>query len=350
MKTSMNICNQVIYFINSIFAALLIISYLLPFIPADFIPILSILNFSIPVFILINLLFVVYWFVKLNKRILLSLVAIGIGFSHLTSLYVVNEKLDKLNADLHLLSYNVRHLNMHNWIDDAEITEKINQFLLAEDPDIIALQDFKEKDDFVLENNFPYQYIQHRGRNKNNALAIYSKHPIVNTGNIDFKNTSNNSIYADVVVKNDTIRVYNVHLESLKITPDVSVLKDENQQKLIQRVSHSFAQQAKQTKLISQNLASCNYSKIVMGDFNNTAFSNVYREIKSFNLNDSFKERGNGFGKTFNFDFIPIRIDFILTDHDFKVLNFKNYNVEYSDHFPISTWIQLNNEMKSSSH
>jgi len=337
----MKFFDKFIYFLNSIFSALLIVSYLLPFIPADFIPILSILNFSIPVFLLINLFFILYWLIKLNKRILLSVIAIGIGFTHLTSLYVINERLNQSEDQLHLLSYNVRHLNMHNWIDDVNVSEKINQFLLNENADIIALQDFKEKDDFSLISKYPHQYVQHRGKNKNNALAIFSKLPILNTGNIDFKNTSNNAIFVDIVFNKDTLRIYNIHLESLKITPSVSALKDENQQKLIKRVSHSFAQQAKQTKLISKSLAACTHPKIVMGDFNNTAFSNVYRNIKSHGLKDSFKERGNGFGKTFNFDFIPIRIDFILTDKKFEVIDFLNYDFEYSDHFPISAWISF---------
>lgn len=337
----MNFFNKFIYFINTIFAVLLITSYLLPFVPADFIPILSILNFSIPLLLLTNLLFVVYWLIKLNKRIFLSLIAIGIGFTHLTSLYVVNERLDQSEANLHLLSYNVRHLNMHNWINDTKIPHKINEFMLNKNPDIIALQDFKETKEFSLVNQYPHHYIQHRGKNKNNALAIFSKYPIAGKGNLNFKNTSNNAIYADIVLKNDTLRVYNIHLESLKITPSVSALKDEDQQKLLKRVSNSFAQQAKQTKLITTSFENCEYPKVVMGDFNNTAFSNVYREIKSYKLRDSFKERGNGFGKTFDFDFIPIRIDFILTDEQLKVIDFENYNHEYSDHFPISAWVKF---------
>lgn len=333
--------DRFVYFLNSVFALLLILSYLLPYIPADFIPLLSILNFSIPILLLINLLFAIYWFIKLNKRMMLSIIILGIGYPHITSLYVINEKLERKNAKLHLLSYNVRHLNMHQWINDENISEKIDRFLLDKNPSVIALQDFKEISEFDLNKQYPYNYIQHRGKNKNNALAIYSKFPILNQVNLNFENSLNNAIYTDLLVEDDTLRVYNIHLESLKITPSMTALSEEDQQRLIKRVSNSFALQAKQAQLISESLSKCKYSKIVMGDFNNTAFSSVYREIKSYGLKDSFKERGNGFGRTFDFDFIPIRIDFILTDEEFEVIDFSNYNNEYSDHYPISSWVNF---------
>ncbi len=287
------------------------------------------------------MLFVIYWLIKLNKRILMSLIVLAFGYSHITSLYVINEKLEHSKANLHVLSYNVRHFNMHLWINDDQIVNKIKQFLIDENPDVIALQDFKEDVDFNLRKIYPYQFIQHRGKNKNNGLAIFSKFPILNTGNLDFKNKSNNAIFADIKIKTDTLRMYNIHLESLKITPKVKALSEENQQRLLKRVSKSFALQAKQANLISKSLSGSPFPNIVMGDFNNTAFSSVYREIKSNGLMDSYKERGNGFGKTFDFDFIPIRIDFILTDEKFKVIDFSNYKIELSDHYPISTWIQF---------
>ena len=60
----------------------------------------------------------------------------------------------------------------------------------------------------------------------------------------------------------------------------------------------------------------------------------MYRAVKG-DMTDTFKEAGNGFGRTYNFKFFPMRIDFIFADPAFKVNGFKTYDVEYSDHFPI---------------
>ena len=79
--------------------------------------------------------------------------------------------------------------------------------------------------------------------------------------------------------------------------------------------------------------------KILCGDFNNTAFSWVYKEL-SKNKQDAFKVAGKGLGKTFNY-WYPLRIDFILLDSSFDINNFKTFNVHYSDHYPILARINL---------
>jgi len=79
----------------------------------------------------------------------------------------------------------------------------------------------------------------------------------------------------------------------------------------------------------------------VTGDFNNTAFSYVYKEIKGDDLIDAFEEAGNGLGKTYGLRRIPLRIDFILADKSFTVNGFKNYDVKLSDHYPIKASLKL---------
>jgi len=55
------------------------------------------------------------------------------------------------------------------------------------------------------------------GKKVKYGQAIFSKFPIVKSGSIEFPNTANNAIYADIVKGSDTIRIYNVHLQSLRI-------------------------------------------------------------------------------------------------------------------------------------
>ena len=76
-----------------------------------------------------------------------------------------------------------------------------------------------------------------------------------------------------------------------------------------------------------------------MGDFNNTAFSWIYKKL-SEDKKDAFIEAGRGFGKSFDYIF-PFRIDFILTDTEIKTQKFDTYRVNYSDHYPIMTRITL---------
>ena len=165
------------------------------------------------------------------------------------------------------------------------------------------------------------------------GLAIFSKYPIVNSGSLDFKKSSNNSIFCDVKIKKDTVRVYNIHLESLKVNPEKENFGEEDSEKLVGRLSTTFKKQAEQVAVFLDHQERWKKKTIVAGDFNNTAFSWAYREIKG-DKTDAFEEAGTGFGKTFDYAF-PLRIDFILPDNTFSVNHFKTYEVNFSDHFPI---------------
>ena len=62
----------------------------------------------------------------------------------------------------------------------------------------------------------------------------------------------------------------------------------------------------------------------------------VYKILRG-NMLDSFEVAGNGFGSTFAIDYFPLRIDFILSDPSFKILEHTNFTFPYSDHYPISS-------------
>ena len=59
------------------------------------------------------------------------------------------------------------------------------------------------------------------------------------------------------------------------------------------------------------------------------------------NKQDAFIQAGSGIGKTFDFNFMPLRIDFIMPDDQFQVNSFMNYTVKYSDHYPVMTSLKL---------
>ena len=117
-------------------------------------------------------------------------------------------------------------------------------------------------------------------------------------------------------------------------------MEEEKSEKLFKRLSYSFSKQHKQAAIFKENAKSCNYKKIVCGDFNNTQFSAVYRTIKGDML-DSFTEKGSGYGKTIKFWHFPLRIDFILADAEFEITAHQNYNLRLSDHEPIMSSIQF---------
>ena len=333
--------NKIIFFLNSLFAFALLLSYLLPYISPQSFSLLSVLSLAVPLLIIANFLFLLYWVVQLNKRFLLSFLILVLGINHISSLYKISGNSEEDNLDsISLLSYNVHSFNRFDWINSDSIPQNISNLIREERPDIFCAQEFYNNP-YINFSQYPYEYQDFNNDNGELALVIFSKYPIINKGSLRFKKTANNIIFADIKVNKDTVRVYNVHLQSHKINPDREVLAKEDSQKLLQRMQVSFKKQQEQAEMLSAHMDASPYRNIVMGDFNNSAFSYVYNLIKSKNLRDSFKAAGEGFGKTFEFDLFPLRIDFILVDKDFEVLNFKTFDEQFSDHYPISSRIRL---------
>jgi len=99
--------------------------------------------------------------------------------------------------------------------------------------------------------------------------------------------------------------------------------------------------QQEQAKIVAAHREQTTHKTIVCGDFNSTQYSNVYKTILGEDLVDTFQEQGSGYGRTFNFEYYPVRIDFILADKQFEVMAHKNYNKKFSDHFPVMTSLRL---------
>ena len=327
----LSVINKIIYLLNSLLATVLLLSYLLPFISPKNIPAFAILSLLVPPLIIINIVFVIYWIFNLKKHFLLSVIILAIGWFFSTPLYKLTENKSSLNDDLKVMSYNVRMFNHWKWIDNQNIPEKISDFVSEQAPDILLFQEYYtlEKQPF----SYPYKYIRTKNKKAKVGLAIYSKFPIINRGSLDLKNTANNIIFIDIVRKKDTIRVYNLHLQSLELNTSKENFGQDNSEKLIARLKDRFKKQAEQTEVFTAHEKQWKGKKIVAGDFNNTSYSWVYNQILK-DKKDTFIEAGKGFGKSFNYWF-PMRIDFILTDKNAIVNKFTSFSEKNSDHFPI---------------
>ena len=326
----LSIIDKLIAVINSLIATLLLISFLSYYTSPNTLPILSLLSLTIPFLIVLNILFALYWLLKLKRQFLISIVALLIGFQHITKFYSFDEKKVLLSSDLKIMSYNVRMFNVYKAIKDSNIPQNIFEFINTKNPDVLCLQEFSKKENLGFK--YDYNFIKVNPK-ENFGQAIFSKYKIINSGSLNFPDTNNNAIFADIVKNEDTIRVYNTHLESLKINPKKETFTNGNSEKLKIRLETAFKKQVNQVNLLNQHQELTTHKSIICGDFNNNAFSWAYYQLKK-GKNDAFEVAGKGFGKTYNYPF-PFRIDFILVDEKIEVNNFKTYSIEYSDHFPI---------------
>ena len=327
--------DKILYLANSLFATLLLLSFLLPYISPAIIPVFAILSLFVPILLIINFVFTIYWLLKLKKQFLLSFIILFTGWFLAPPFYKISSNTSSLNSDLKVISYNVKTFDLFSNIKEIEKKQNGYDFIAEKNPDILVIQEYYKSK--KMQFSFRYKYVKFRSRISKYGMAIYSKFKILNAGSLNLKSSGNNIIYADILKEKDTIRIYNTHFESLRINPNQENFGEKNSEKLIERVSKSFKKQALQVEVFLKHEKKWTGKKIVCGDFNNTSYSWMYHEI-SKNKKDAFIEAGKGFGQTYNYWF-PMRIDFILTDENAIVNQFSNYLEKYSDHYPIQARI-----------
>ncbi len=305
----------------------------IPYIEPKAFPKISVLSLAAPVLLFSHVIFIAFWIlVGFKKQFLLSTfcVFLAILFSYFP--YKFSSTVTENENSFTVMSYNVRNFNRYLWIDDKEVPRKLSKFIAETNPDILSLQEYYNSKNIAL--NFPYQYVEFRGKKSKTGQAIFSKYKIINKGSLDFKNSRNNAIFADVLKGSDTIRIYNIHLESLGIRPDSVYLSEQNSKRLLYRLSESFVKQQTQVEQFVQHKKNCKSDIIITGDFNNTAYSWAYDKIKH-DFKDTFLQAGKGFGKTYTLKKYPLRIDFILVGEKYQVNEHNNFKIKFSDHEPI---------------
>lgn len=340
--------NKIIFFLNIVCTVLTFLAYVLPFLAPKLFPLLSVLTLVLPLFLLANALFFIYWLLQLKRQMILSGIVLLLGITFINKFYKFSSnEAPHEEGDFMVMSYNVRLFNLFQWLPKEDVGGDILKFVNELNPDILCVQEFSEsaKVEFRV---YKHRYIYMQGNKIKTGQAIFSKFPIVNQGFIELPKSDNSVVFADIRKGKDTIRVYNMHLQSIKITPDVNEIQDnveainkEKSTQVLKRLREAFEKQQSQAELLMHHKNDCKYPVVICGDMNNSAFSYVYRSIKG-NLNDCFEEAGIGFGPTYKFKYYPARIDYIFADKKIRVKSFKNFpKFVNSDHYPVLARLRL---------
>lgn len=361
-------------FVLNIFSVFfLLLSYLSAFISPDGnFWWLQLIGLSYGFLLLLNLSFILFWILIREKKFWFSIIAILIGFPRIFG--IVEPRIssgaepvkDSVRAfPIKVMSFNVRLFDLYNWFHNNETRGKIFDFLKKESPDIVCFQEYYSSDRKIadFDNNkklpevlsAPYSHIEYTLTLRDSdhwGTAIFSKYPIINKQAVHFRKRGGNIfIYVDVKVGNDTLRIFNTHLESIRFqTQDyryIENLKNDVEQddmaggiQILNRLKRAFSSRASQVDILKNEIEKSPYPVIVCGDFNDTPSSYTYHKI-SEGLKDSFRESGSGFGKTYAGLFPSFRIDYILHSEKLFSTHYITHHEKISDHFPVSCWIDF---------
>ncbi len=345
------------------------LSYLSMFVSPEYFWMLAFMGLGYPILLIVNILFVIYWLIVRRKTALFSLVIILVGWGKIGDVYQIssNNNYENISKDtlLKVMSYNVRLFDLYNWTENKNTRNNILELIRNQHSDIICFQEFFHEDTGIFNTldtlkeiqeakNVHIDYSAHVKNVNHWGIATFTKFPIVDKGLIHFKDSSDNiSIFTDVLFHKDTIRIYNLHLESIRFRrADYEALKEitgkedetnlDGPQRIISRMRRAYIRRARQTNVIREHIEASPHPVIVCGDFNDTPTSYAYHQIAK-NLDDSYREKGNGIGSTY-VGMIPfLRIDYVLYDPIyFEALDFKIIKKRYSDHYPVVSTLKLN--------
>ncbi|MDP3437448.1 MAG: endonuclease/exonuclease/phosphatase family protein [Bacteroidales bacterium] len=222
----------------------------------------------------------------------------------------------------------------------------INNFLKQESLSVVCLQEFYAKDSASVTELFPqypYRYFHLFKSKKGPGFGnlTLSKFPIVNSGSLTFKGSTNLCIFTDIEHYGKRIRFYNTHLESHSIS-FTSVMKRMRESEKVteeiydvhDKLAGTFRKRALQVDSILRHAAATELPSIICGDLNDTPMSYTYTSLTS-ERKDSFRQSGKGFSATYSFLWPMLRIDYILYPAPIWSTIHKTPRVEFSDHFPV---------------
>merc|ERR1712224_896701 len=100
------------------------------------------LGLLFPILFLINLFFLILWFLNLKKLIWPNIIVLAMGLAFVDSYIGFYYQKKDLKYDMKIMSYNVRLFNKNQNITEPMIKEKIIDLIIKQDPDIICFQEF----------------------------------------------------------------------------------------------------------------------------------------------------------------------------------------------------------------
>lgn len=307
----------------------------------------SLLGLAYPYLLILNFILLLYWTGRRKKTAFLSLAVIGLGIPVFMSYYGTNGNAQKATSyDWSVLSYNVRYFDRYGWNKDKKTKMKLIDYLNRVQADVVCLQEFPTPDYSLQPEGIIRELSSYRYHSVYKNMAVFSRYPLLQGGQIRFDPPSTGSCqYCDIVKDKDTVRFYNIHLESYKLgDKERKIVKNITAgntdglsgglKTIFSRILSANKNRAAQVLQFRKHLLRSPYKTVVCGDFNDTPLSYTYQKMRQ-GLKDSFIEKGQGLGNTYIGEFPSFRIDYILHTPEFQTAGYSRDNIALSDHYPI---------------
>jgi endonuclease/exonuclease/phosphatase family metal-dependent hydrolase len=355
-KKVKRIFNRFFVIINCIFAGIFLTACLVPYLNPSVWWFMGLLGIAVPYLALVLVFSVFFWWVVSPGWSVISIVSLLIGWKQLTVLFATHkyetftEKKD--STYLRIADWNIRSfVGLSEKADKKRIDRAtIPETIIAQNPDIVCLQEFNNSDAqnniSPFRNKYPYYYFSKDFKRVKQSYEagsiIFSKYPIADSGKIRFPGASGESlIYADIQTPRKMIRVFTTHLQSFKFKKedyeDIEKIRKTEQKALpaslniVQKMKLAYTKKGEQATIVSKALNRSPYPSLICGDFNDVPNSYTYFHIRQ-DRQDVFLATSLGIGRTYLALAPTLRIDYILPDKNFFIDQFDLVDEDLSDH------------------
>ncbi|HMO34015.1 MAG TPA: endonuclease/exonuclease/phosphatase family protein [Lacibacter sp.] len=365
-----SVTKQFFIAINAGISACMLLLYLLPHSNQDYFWILNLFALAFPFLLALQVLFLLFWLLAKPRLSLLPLLTLALCYSLIRpviGLHAPDRQAEARPGSLRVASWNVHLFDFYE--NRGQLDPAMLQKARQLSADILCVQELVYSLDTTsplslerVKKRLGYAHavtgndrsfgVHTNIKTRNEVyypfcLGIFSKYPIVQWKKVQSLPEYNHTfIWADIAVDTDTLRVFNIHLQSMHfVKNDYEFIenidqKDVDQVKLqgrniLRKMKSANLLRAQQVNDVRRELEQSPYPVLLCGDFNDVPNSYSYQVMKR-QLNDVFPQRGWGLGRTFNFLSPTLRLDFIFHSPGLRPLQYKVPDWQLSDHRPVT--------------
>lgn len=330
----------------------MVVTYFVPYVNPGRVWFLPVLGLAAPAVYVAAVVLMLYWVIRWRRvQALTMLAVVFIGLFDVSLFWrpeirrTYGEVSDR--GTFEFMSYNVRGFYGE---DGQSSVDSVVQLIERLDPDIVCLQEFNgrladrsERFRILSDSYESARFGQTSAPDSlvGASMIILSKYRILRSATVL---SPHSAVWADVLIDDDTVRVFNNHLRSTAINADDNdfitsrILSDTAREvkirSIVSRLRENSELRAYQVDSIAAVIEATRTPRIVCGDFNDTPVSYVYRRMAA-GLDDAFSECGSGYSYTYRGFFNMLRIDFVLTSPEFRAVVYEVPEVTFSDHLPV---------------
>lgn len=320
-------------------------------------PFASLSGLAFPFLFFINLIFLMLWLLIWRKAALVPIATFLICLSPTLDWFPLHFFSERQVKDpyITIVTYNTEGFGCDD-NKDATLTNPVLKHILDFDADIVCLQEAnrdmidKASKNKTIKSRYPYIVLTP----SSSTEACLSKYPVVHNEAIDFESSSNSCQYLRLLIGQDTMSVYNCHLQSNKLQQtEISEYQKfiehptdnthyDASKKVLKKLLESTSQRAVQARMISDRAWNDTSGYlIVCGDFNDTPLSYSHRLFDRF-MNDTYAQSGSGMGMTYHEQRLYYRIDHLFCSKNITPLyTWIDRTQKDSDHYPVISKIRL---------